>query len=54
MTLTPGVAAAHQAILGDRLRLALDAELAHAVTGVPGVLAHPPWSAMLRSASPRW
>lgn len=41
MTLTPGVAAAHQAILGDRLRLALDAELAHAVTGVPGVLAHP-------------
>lgn len=41
MTLTAGVAAAHQAILGDRLRLALDAELAHAVTGVPGVLAHP-------------
>lgn len=41
MTLTPGVAAAHQAILGDRLRLALDAELSHAVTGVPGQLAHP-------------
>ncbi len=41
MTLTPGVAAAHQAIVGDRLRLALDAELSHAVTGVPGVLAHP-------------
>lgn len=41
MTLTSGVAAAHQAILGDRLRLALDAELSHAVTGVPGVLAHP-------------
>ena len=41
MTLTPGVAAAHQAILGDRLRLALDAELAHAVTGVPGLPAHP-------------
>lgn len=41
MTLTSGVAAAHQSILGDRLRLALDAELAHAVTGVPGVLAHP-------------
>ncbi len=41
MTLTPGVAATHQAILGDRLRLALDAELAHAVTGVPAVLAHP-------------
>ena len=41
MTLTPGVAAAHQAIVGDRLRLALDAELAHAVTGIPGALAHP-------------
>lgn len=41
LTLTAGVAAAHQAILGDRLRLALDAELAHAVTGVPGALAHP-------------
>ncbi len=41
MTLTPGIAAAHQAITGDRMRLALDAELAHAVTGVPGALAHP-------------
>lgn len=41
MTLTPGIAAAHQAIVGDRLRLALDAELAHAVTGIPGVMAHP-------------
>lgn len=41
MTLTSGVAAAHQGILGDRLRMALDGELAHAVTGVPGALAHP-------------
>ena len=41
MTLTSGVAAAHQGIIGDRLRLALDGELAHAVTGVPGALAHP-------------
>lgn len=41
MTLTPGIAAAHQAIVGDRLRLALDAELAHAVTGVQGLMAHP-------------
>jgi acyl dehydratase len=41
MTLTPGVAAAHQQIVGDRLRMALDAELAHAVTGIPSVLAHP-------------
>lgn len=41
MTLTAGAAATHQAILGDRLRLALDAELAGAVTGAPGALAHP-------------
>lgn len=41
MTLTPGVAAAHQQIVGDRLRMALDAELAHAVTGIPGALVHP-------------
>ena len=40
-TLTAGLAAAHQAILGDRLRLALDADLCAAVTGVPGPLAHP-------------
>lgn len=41
MTLTDGAAAVHQSILGDRLRLALDAELASAVTGAPGALAHP-------------
>lgn len=41
MTLTAGVAAAHQAILGDRLRLPLDAELCHAVTGATAPLAHP-------------
>lgn len=41
MTLTPGAAAMHQAIVGDRLRLALDAELASAVTGAQGALAHP-------------
>ncbi|MHC9296210.1 acyl dehydratase [Mycobacterium sp. LTG2003] len=41
MTLTAGAAAAHQAIIGDRMRLALDAELAAAVTGAPGPLAHP-------------
>ena len=40
-TLSSGLAAAHQAILGDRLRLALDAELCAAVTGSPGPLAHP-------------
>jgi len=41
MTLTSGAAAGHQAILGDRLRLALDADLAHAVVGTTGPLAHP-------------
>ncbi|OBG20513.1 acyl dehydratase [Mycolicibacterium celeriflavum] len=41
MTLTTGAAAVHQAIVGDRLRLALDGELAMAVTGATGPLAHP-------------
>jgi acyl dehydratase len=41
MTLSPGLAAAHQAIVGDRLRLGLDAVLATAVTGEPGPLANP-------------
>jgi acyl dehydratase len=39
VTLTEGLAAAHQAILGDRLRLPLDHHLARAVTG--GTVAHP-------------
>lgn len=41
MTLTPGVAAVHQAILGDRMRLPLDGELTRAVTGSATPLAHP-------------
>ena len=41
MPLTPGLAAVHQSILGDRLRLPLDAELSAAVTGLPAPLAHP-------------
>lgn len=41
MTLTSGAAAAHQAILGGRLRLPLDAELTRAVTGRTGPLVHP-------------
>ena len=40
-TLSSGLAAAHQAIVGDRLRLAMDAVLSTAVTGEPGPLAHP-------------
>ncbi len=41
MTLTHGLAAVHQSILGDRLRLPLNAELSAAVTGGPAPLAHP-------------
>lgn len=41
MTLTTGVAAVHQSILGDRLRLPLDAQLAYIVTGATAALAHP-------------
>ncbi len=41
MTLTDGHAALHQAIVGDRMRLALDAGLGHAVTGRAEPLAHP-------------
>jgi acyl dehydratase len=41
VTLTEGLAAAHQAIVGDRLRLALDATLAREVLGSAGPLAHP-------------
>jgi acyl dehydratase len=39
LTLTEGLAALHRAIVGDRLRLALDTELSRSVTG--SVLAHP-------------
>jgi acyl dehydratase len=41
LTLTPGHAATHQAVVGDRLRLPLDAELSRAVTGRSEPLAHP-------------
>lgn len=40
VTLTDGVAAAHQAVVGDRLTLALDEPLARTVTG-GGRIAHP-------------
>ena len=39
LTLTEGVAATHGAIVGDRMRLALDAELSRRVLG--SALAHP-------------
>lgn len=41
LTLTEGHAALHQAICGDRLRLAIDAPLCAAVTGRDAPLAHP-------------
>lgn len=41
VTLTAGLAAVHQSILGDRLRLPLDAELSAAVTGSHATVAHP-------------
>jgi acyl dehydratase len=41
VTLTDGLAAAHRAIVGDRLALALDAPLARKVTGGDALPAHP-------------
>jgi acyl dehydratase len=41
LTLTEGHAALHQAIVGDRLRLALDRRLAERVLGSHAPLAHP-------------
>jgi len=41
LTLTDGHAALHQAIVGDRLRLALDADLCRRVVGRATPLAHP-------------
>lgn len=41
LTLTSGHAALHQALVGDRLRLPLDAPLSAAVTGRGSPLAHP-------------
>jgi len=41
VTLDAGLATLHRSIIGDRLALALDAPLAHEVTGGPSALAHP-------------
>jgi acyl dehydratase len=41
MTLTSGAAATHRAIVGDRMRLPLDAELSRVVTGSTAALVHP-------------
>ena len=54
LTLTEGHAALHQAIAGDRLRLALDRTLGEAVLGAGAPVAHPRWCGTPRSASRRW
>ncbi|CAJ1586004.1 MaoC family dehydratase [[Mycobacterium] wendilense] len=41
VTLTNGLAAVHQAVVGDRLRLPLDAHLSHRITGHDKPVAHP-------------
>jgi acyl dehydratase len=41
VTLTDGLASVHRAIVGDRLRMALDATLAREVLESPAALAHP-------------
>src|SRR3954449_1304703 len=41
VTLTEGMAAVHRAIVGDRLRLALDSKLARDLLGLRSALAHP-------------
>ena len=41
MTITEAHAGLHQAIVGDRLRLSLDASLCAEVTAAPTLLAHP-------------
>ncbi len=41
VTLTEGMAAVHQSIVGDRLRLALDSKLARDVLGLRAAMAHP-------------
>ena len=41
LTLTAGHVALHQALVGDRLRLALDSALCREVTGHEGLLVHP-------------
>jgi acyl dehydratase len=41
MTVSMGAAAVHQSIVGDRMRLPLDAGLTYAVTGATAALAHP-------------
>jgi acyl dehydratase len=53
LTLTPGLAAAHQAITGDRLALALDHDLCYQVTG-GGPLASPSlvWDVAIGQSTP--
>jgi acyl dehydratase len=54
VTLTEGLAAVHQAIIGDRLRLALDVPLARRVLGGRAPLAHPAlvWDIAIGQSTP--
>jgi acyl dehydratase len=54
LTLTSGLAAAHQAVTGDRLRLPLDHHLCREVTGLPAPLAHPAlvWDVAVGQSTP--
>ncbi|MDP9437074.1 MAG: MaoC family dehydratase [Actinomycetota bacterium] len=54
MTLTDGAAAVHAAVVGERLRLALDADLSRAVTGQERPLAPPSlvWDVAIGQSTP--
>lgn len=54
VTLTDGLAAVHRAIVGDRLGLSLDAELAKRVLGTQTPLAHPAlvWDVAIGQSTP--
>jgi len=54
LTLTDGAAAAHTAIVGNRLRLALDADLGRRVTGGPAPFASPAlvWDVAIGQSTP--
>ena len=54
MTLTSGAAAVHQSIVGDRMRLALDAELARRWRVSTHRSPTPHWYAMWQPDSRRW
>ena len=52
VTLTEGLQSTHHAIIGCRIRLPLDHDLARNVAG--GAVAHPSWCGTWRSVSRPW